>query len=102
MGNAYGSRAYRAKRDALKRQSRAQGARCYLCFGEIDYDAPRTSPDSFEADHEESLHSGGKLLGKLMPSHKRCNGAKQGMTLEEFRAKQEARRPAPTRRTTQW
>ena len=102
MANKYGSQAYRSRREALKRKCRAEGAKCYLCLGDIDYDAPRTDPKSFEADHVESLTSGGKLLGKLLPSCKRCNGRKQGMSLEEYRSKQEKRRPSPTRRTTQW
>lgn len=102
MAKAYDSSAYRARRDALKRKSKAEGAKCYLCFGEILYEADRRHPQSFEADHVESLQSGGKVLGMLMPACKRCNGAKQGMSLEEFRAKRAARQPAPTRRTTQW
>lgn len=102
MAKPYDDTAYKRRREALKRQSRAAGARCYLCQGEILYDADRRHPQSFEADHVESLSSGGKLLGMLMPACKRCNGRKQGRSLEEYLATQEARKPSPTRRTTQW
>lgn len=102
MGKPYDDTAYRRRRDVLKRRCAAIDAPCYLCGGKILYDADRKDPQSFEADHVESLQSGGKVLGALMPSCKRCNGRKQGMSLEEYRAKHEARKPAPVRRTTRW
>lgn len=102
MGKPYDDTAYKNRRAALKRRCAAVDAPCYLCGGKILYDADRRHPQAFEADHVESLQSGGKVLGALMPSCKRCNGAKQGMSLDQFREKRAARQPSPVRRTTRW
>lgn len=102
MGRPYDGTAYRKRREALKRKCMAENTPCYLCGKPINFLADRKAGDSFEAEHVESLHRGGKALGLLLPSHKSCNGSKQDLTVEEFREKRAKRQPAPTRRTTQW
>lgn len=66
-------RAYRAKRDALRRQSKARNAPCHLCGYSIDYDLDYKHPMSFTADHLVPVALGGSMTGQLAPAHRSCN-----------------------------
>lgn len=62
-------RAYRRKRDQLRRTSDT----CHLCGGWIDPDLRSPHPLSFTADHVIPVSKGGSNLGELRAAHRRCN-----------------------------
>lgn len=66
-------RAYRAKRDALKRQGMARDTPCHLCGKPIDYTLDFKHPMSFTADHLAPVATGGSMTGQLAPAHRSCN-----------------------------
>lgn len=80
--NGKGHRAYRRKRDALKRRTANEGLVCGACGGAIDTTLPAGHPQSFTADHPEALARGGHLVRQdLVPMHLSCN-ARKGDTAE--------------------
>jgi hypothetical protein len=64
---------------AARRRLRALKARgrppCWICGGDIDYDAPRNHPDSYELDEVVPRAYGGNPLdpSQTAPAHARCN-----------------------------
>lgn len=76
-----GHRAYRRKRDALRRRVEAEGLVCGAgsdppsgCGQPFDLTLPDTSSMGFTADHPEALANGGHLVYQvLVPLHNRCN-----------------------------
>lgn len=91
-------RTYTARRDALKRKSKAIDAPCHLCLGErgpIRYEStdPR-DPFRFTADHVDAVAAtGGASLkhGRLMPSHATCNSSRGAKTVDAWRDQRRAR-----------
>lgn len=78
-----GHRAYRRQQAALKRRTTVDGLPCgygspdgWGCGEPIDTTLPSTHPMSFTADHVDALANGGRLLGPLVPMHRRCNSRK--------------------------
>lgn len=78
-----GHRAYRRKREALKRRTARENLPCghgspsgWGCGESIDTTLPSTHRLSFTADHDVALDNGGKLLGLLVPMHLSCNSRK--------------------------
>ena len=54
MANARGSRLYKRLVADCKERSRLAGATCARCGQPIDYNAPPTHPNSFQAGHIKS------------------------------------------------
>lgn len=105
MASRRDHRAYREKRDRLKRMSRAKNADCHLCEGvkgPIRYDAGPSDPLSFEADHISAVAAGGHMLGPLAPAHKTCNGSRGKRTVEEFREALDKRTPTQVPKFKFW
>lgn len=78
-----GHRAYRRNQASLKRRTKHEHLPCgygsthgWGCGEQIDTDLPATDPMSFTADHDTPLNGGGRLLGPLVPMHRRCNALK--------------------------
>lgn len=78
-----GHRAYRRKQAALKRATARDNLPCgygsthgWGCGEPIDTTLPPTDRMSFTADHDNALNNGGRLLGTLVPMHRRCNSLK--------------------------
>lgn len=73
-----GHRAYRRKRDALKRRAKSLGLVCVHCG--VPFDWTITDPNAsgaFTADHPDALANGGHLVRQdLGPMHKGCNSRK--------------------------
>lgn len=69
-----GHRAYRRKRERLKREGRP----CAWCGEPIDYALPYQHQMAFTADHPDALNNGGDLVAQdLKPMHRRCNATKK-------------------------
>jgi hypothetical protein len=85
-----GHRAYRRKRDALKRRTARENLPCHWCGLPIDTTLPSTHRMSFTADHPMALNAGGHLVKQdLAPMHRVCNALKGDRTeisLEEWSA----------------
>lgn len=86
-----GHRAFRRKQAALKRRTKREHLPCgyaspsgWGCGEQIDTDLPATDAMSFTADHDEALDNGGKLLGFLVPMHRRCNSRKSNHAAAEI------------------
>lgn len=92
MANKRNDHSYTKKRDALKRQCKANNKPCALCGKPIDYTLPYTHAMSFTADHIEAIANGGKMLGPLQPAHRSCNSRKGAN-----QAVKEVREPKPSR-----
>ena len=72
-----GHRAYRRKREALKRRVAREGLACVRCGLDIDLTLPSTHRMSFTADHPTPLAAGGHLVAQdLAPMHLACNASK--------------------------
>ncbi len=97
MGNASirngkGHRAYRRKRDALKRRTRVEKLPCgygspsgWGCGEHIDTDLPAGHRMSFTADHDVAIDNGGSLVGQvLVPMHLSCNSRKSNHAATEI------------------
>ena len=69
----YNDRRYVARREALRRKTKANGDPCCFCKRAIDWSVDWKHPDSFTAHHVEELNNGGHLLGELLPAHRGCN-----------------------------
>ena len=76
----------RLRQRCFKRDKQAN-AKCWLCNGDIDYQAkPGSTPESWEPDHRFSVKTHPELAEvpeNVLPSHKRCNrakGSKAGIT----------------------
>lgn len=80
--NGKGHRAYRRKRDALRRRVQAEGLVCGAgtntgCGLPFDLTLPDTHRMGFTADHPIALGNGGSLVGQvLVPLHNGCNARK--------------------------
>ncbi len=81
--NGKGHRAYRRRRDALKRRTLVENLPCgygstegWGCGQPIDTTLPKGHRMSFTADHDVALGNGGLLLGHLVPMHLACNARK--------------------------
>lgn len=76
--DGHGHRAYRRKRDALKRRARRDHLVCVHCGRPFDWTI--TDPNdrmAFTADHPDALANGGHLVKQdLAPMHKSCNSSK--------------------------
>ena len=79
-------RAYVAKREALKRQARKNGAPCHLCGKPFDFDLDWKHPMAFTADHLEAVGVGGSMTGALKPAHRSCNSRRGKKPLEGIKA----------------
>ena len=97
MATYRNDRAYTAKRDALKRQSKKKNSPCHLCGKAIDYTLDYKHPMSFTADHIEAVAAGGSMTGALKPAHRACNSRRGKKPLTELTT----RRPEP-RTSRQW
>lgn len=79
-----GHRAYRRKRDALRRRVGRENLLCghgstegWGCGQPFDLTLPDTSSMGFTADHPDALNNGGHLVHQdLVPLHNRCNALK--------------------------
>ncbi len=72
-----GHRAYRRKRDQLRRRTKAEKLPCRWCGFQIDTSLPATDAMSFTADHPNAVANGGHLYKQqLEPFHRRCNSIK--------------------------
>lgn len=72
-----GHRAYRRKRDALKRRAQREGLACVRCGRPINFDAHHNAADSFTGDHPDALDNGGHLVNQTLGvMHKGCNSSK--------------------------
>lgn len=80
--NGRGHRAYRRKRDQLRRRVAAEGLVCGHgsdtgCGQPFDLTLPDTAAMGFTADHPLAINNGGALLGQdLVPMHNACNARK--------------------------
>ena len=66
-------------RQRLYLKARANGDRCWICGGEIDYDAPAHHPDSWEPDHVKPRSKHPELVfdvTNIRSSHASCNASK--------------------------
>lgn len=97
MATYRNDRAYTAKRDALKRQSKRTNAPCHLCGKPIDYALNYKHAMSFTADHIEAVGAGGSMTGALAPAHRACNSRRGKKSLTTSLT----RRPEP-RTSRQW
>ena len=69
-----GHRAYRRKREVLRRQVARDGLPCWICGEPIDVTLDASDRMSFTADHFEALANGGHLVrNELRPAHRACN-----------------------------
>lgn len=72
--NGKGHRAYRRKRDALKRRAQRENMTCSWCGQPFDFTLDYNHPLAFTADHPEAIGNGGDLVKQdLEPMHKSCN-----------------------------
>ncbi|WP_368836550.1 HNH endonuclease [Kocuria sabuli] len=94
------SRAYKTKRDAVKKRWAAEQRECHICNGAkgpIDYLTTGTAL-SCDLDHITAVARGGSVMdiSNWAPSHATCNRSKGDGN------KPQPQRPAGTRRTTYW
>lgn len=72
-----GHRAYRRKREALKRRVIAEGLVCTWCGPPTDTTLPAKHSMCFTADHPKALKACGHMVAQeLEPMHLRCNSTK--------------------------
>lgn len=82
--NGKGHRAYRRKREALKRRTKNEHLPCgfgapsgWGCGEQIDTTLPVGHPQAFTADHPVAINNGGHLVKQeLAPMHNACNARK--------------------------
>lgn len=105
------SRAYKTRRDIIKKRWAAEGRDCWLCegkLGPIDYNGPAGAALSAELDHSVAVSKGGSVMdvSGWRPAHAKCNRSRQAIDADEYRAKlngkQPEQPPQTTRRTTYW
>ena len=62
-------------------RDKAARAKCWLCHGDIDYNAkPSSTDDSWEPDHRFTVHDHPELAElpeNIMPSHRKCNRSRK-------------------------
>ena len=85
-------RTYKRNRAALK----ARRLPCHWCGLPIDYEAAPNTPMSFDADHLESLMSGGSNAGKLVAAHASCNRSRGARESNARRARVKHAEIVPT------
>lgn len=86
-------RANGSRRTRLRERLRAEGRGCWICraFGRpdaIDYSLPHGHPLSFEVDELVPVSLGGDPLdyANVDAAHRRCNGWRGNMTVEQVLA----------------
>lgn len=94
------SRAYKTRRDLVKKRWAAEQRECHICKGAkgpIDYANTGTAL-SCDLDHITAVSKGGSVMdvSNWAPSHATCNRSKQAGD------KPIAPPPSPIRRTTYW
>lgn len=81
MAGNRNDREYTKRRDALKRQAKANDLPCWLCHRAIDFTLDWKHPMSFTADHVTPVGAGGSMTGELKPAHRSCNSRRQMKTV---------------------
>lgn len=79
MYNPRRSNRWKKVKEVAFRRDAKQGARCWICGGEIDYTLRFPHPDAYEADHKVPVSKRPDMafyLSNLMPSHSSCNRAR--------------------------
>lgn len=72
-----GGKAYRKKRENLKRRVAKDNLPCVWCGKAIDTSLDKNDPMSFTADHPKAVANGGHISDQeLEPMHRRCNSQK--------------------------
>lgn len=88
--DGHGHRAYRRKRDALKRRTQRENLPCgygsdFGCGEAIDTTLPAKHRMSFTADHPIAVANGGHLVKQdLVPMHLKCNSRKNDAAAVEI------------------